>query len=68
MLTLLVALLLGWRSSLQLAKRQEMRQAIQLQYAERELVRARNDLEARPRQDNSRVLWAIELDGISRRK
>jgi uncharacterized protein YjbI with pentapeptide repeats len=64
-LTLLVAMLLGWRSSLQDAKRQLVRQESRLRYAEQELERARDELKDRdrPKQTARRLFWQAELDG-----
>jgi uncharacterized protein YjbI with pentapeptide repeats len=65
MLTMLLALLLAWRSSEQRAERQRTRQAGLLQYVEEELERARQELRDRdrPRRDKTRVLWEAKLDG-----
>lgn len=65
MLTLLVALLFGWRSSALHAKKQLTRQANRMRYAEQELERAREELDDRdrPKLDKARVLREAELDG-----
>jgi uncharacterized protein YjbI with pentapeptide repeats len=65
MLTLLVALVLGWRSSVRRAERQMAQQAQQLRYAEEELERARDELWARdrPKRNKPRAFWEAEFDG-----
>ncbi len=65
MLVLLVGLFLGWGSSVRRARRH----ANHLQYAERELQRARDQLRDRDRakQQDSREVWQVELDGASLR-
>jgi uncharacterized protein YjbI with pentapeptide repeats len=76
MLTLLLAVALGWRSSVQQAQRQRSaleqqlaEQKVHLEYAERELNRARDDLSdlAQPKQDRSRVLYGAQFEGASLR-
>lgn len=68
-LMLLVALALAWRSSLERAERKMAEQENRLQFAEEELQRARDELFAQSRRarDNSRVLWAPDLEGINLR-
>jgi uncharacterized protein YjbI with pentapeptide repeats len=63
--TLLVAMVLGWHSSVRDARRQLARQTIQLRYAEQELRRARDDLkdQGRAKQPNSRAFREADLDG-----
>jgi uncharacterized protein YjbI with pentapeptide repeats len=65
LLTLLVAMLLGWHSSVQDAKRQLALNANRLQYAESELERARDELKDRdrPKQTAARMFWQAEFDG-----
>jgi len=63
--TLLVAMALGWRTSVRDARQQIALQTVQLRYAEEELRRARDDLKDRdrPKQPNSRNFWEAEFDG-----
>lgn len=67
LLTLLIALLLGWRSSVQRAGVQLRQQAKQLVYAEQELARARDELESRGsiKPDKSRAFWLAQLEGAN---
>jgi uncharacterized protein YjbI with pentapeptide repeats len=64
LLTFLVAMVLGWRASVRDARQQLALQTIQLQYAEEELRRARDDLgdRDRPKQPTTRNFWEAELD------
>jgi uncharacterized protein YjbI with pentapeptide repeats len=68
-LTLLVALLLAWRSSLERAEVRLTEQANKLRYAEEELERARDEIRDRDRvkPDKNRTLWQANLDGAQLR-
>src|ERR1700686_1056309 len=69
LLTLLVAVLLGWHSSIQDARKQLARNANRLQYAEGELERTRDELKDRdrPKRPAGRVFSEAELDGANLR-
>jgi uncharacterized protein YjbI with pentapeptide repeats len=64
-LTLLIALLLGWHVSVRDARRQLAQQVTRLRYAEEELERTRDELDDRdrPKRGAARVLRDAELDG-----
>lgn len=66
LLTALIAMLLGVHSCVHDARIQLTRQATRLQYAERELERARDELKVqqRPRRSGGRVFSEAELDGM----
>ena len=67
MVTLLLAVMLGWRSSVRRGELQMAQQANRLAYAEQELARARDELQDRVRvkPDRSRALWMAALDGAN---
>lgn len=63
--TLLVALALGWHSSVQRAERMLALQAIRLRYADRELNRIQEELGFRDRatRGGPETLWDVQFDG-----